>query len=185
MMYFISDLHLGHDRGFIYKQRGFQTIEEHDKTIIANWNKIIKEDDDVYVLGDLIMGNQDIGIALLNQLKGNIYMIRGNHDTENKINRICKETRIKDLGYASTVFYKHICFYLSHYPTITSSLEKGETLREHTINLYGHVHTRNMFFEDIPFMYNVGCNAHNCTPVSMEQIIRDIKEKIEECKTYL
>ena len=28
--------------------------------------------------------------------------------------------------------------------------------------------------------YNVACDAHNCTPVSIEQIYKEIKEKATE-----
>ena len=33
-----SDLHFGHDRGFLYEPRGFSNIEDHDEAVIANWN---------------------------------------------------------------------------------------------------------------------------------------------------
>ena len=33
-----SDLHFGHDRGFLYEPRGFNSPEEHDKGIIKNLN---------------------------------------------------------------------------------------------------------------------------------------------------
>ena len=43
-----SDLHFGHDRGFLYEPRGFDNIEDHDEAVIANWNSVVNEDDDVY-----------------------------------------------------------------------------------------------------------------------------------------
>lgn len=36
MIYFTSDLHFGHDKDFIYKSRGFNSIGDHDNTIIEN-----------------------------------------------------------------------------------------------------------------------------------------------------
>lgn len=35
-MYFTSDLHLNHDKEFIYKNRGFNSINEMNNTIIRN-----------------------------------------------------------------------------------------------------------------------------------------------------
>ena len=40
-----SDLHFGHSQPFLYEPRGFNDIEEHDKTIIENINNIVMEDD--------------------------------------------------------------------------------------------------------------------------------------------
>ena len=54
----------------------------------------------------------------------------------------------------------------------------------HIICLYGHTHQGNKFFtigeEENPFMYNVGVDAHDCTPVSIEEINKDIHEKVNE-----
>ena len=53
MNYFISDLHLGHKNVLKFDNRPFINIEEHDKTIIDNWNSKVNDNDDVYVLGDI------------------------------------------------------------------------------------------------------------------------------------
>ena len=46
-----------------------------------------------------------------------------------------------------------------------------------TINLFGHTHSKDHFYEDTPYMYNVAMDAHNCIPVPLDQIIEEIKEK--------
>ena len=51
-IYLTSDLHLGHDKDFIYKPRGFNSVDEANESIISNWNSIINEDDLVYVMED-------------------------------------------------------------------------------------------------------------------------------------
>lgn len=35
-IWFTSDLHFGHNKSFLYEPRGFNSIEEHDATIIKN-----------------------------------------------------------------------------------------------------------------------------------------------------
>ena len=50
-----SDLHIGHNKEFVYKERGFQSIEEHDRALISNWNELVSPDDLVYVLGDVML----------------------------------------------------------------------------------------------------------------------------------
>ena len=75
-------------------------------------------------------------------------------------------------------------FYMSHFPTITSNLEK-ESLRQCTLNLFGHTHSKNKFFEDKLYMYNVAVDAHNNFPVSIEQVNEEIKMEIGKCISYL
>ena len=41
MIYFTSDLHLDHDKDFIYKERGFEDIHSHNFAILNNWNSFL------------------------------------------------------------------------------------------------------------------------------------------------
>ena len=56
-----SDLHLMHNQEFIYKPRGYDSAVEMSEDLVNKWNEVIHEDDTVYVLGDLIFGDLDIG----------------------------------------------------------------------------------------------------------------------------
>lgn len=80
-IFLTSDLHLGHDKNFIWKARGFNSIEEHDEAIIERWNKTVSKEDEVYILGDLALGSLDNARDRLAQLNGNICWVKGNHDT--------------------------------------------------------------------------------------------------------
>ena len=86
MIYFTSDLHIGHDKEFIWKERGFSSIEEHDKEILKRWNEKITSEDTVYILGDLALGqNENEWDNIFYNLNGDIFFIQGNHDTNRKI----------------------------------------------------------------------------------------------------
>ena len=54
MIFFTSDLHLGHENCIRLCNRPFSSIEEMDETLIENWNRKITGKDTVYILGDLI-----------------------------------------------------------------------------------------------------------------------------------
>ena len=185
-----SDLHFFHNREFLYKPRGFNSIEEHNEIIVQNWNKSIKNTDTVYLLGDLMLNNNEGGIKLLNQLQGKIYYIRGNHCTDNRC-ELYKNTNMIPLcgdffsSWASLEKIKGYSLYLSHYPTMVGSLEDMSPLSKRLINLHGHLHSKNKFYQDIPFMYNVALDAHNNTPVSFDEIIADIEAKKDECLAML
>ena len=178
-----SDLHFGHDREFLWKPRGFNSIEEHDNTIIAIWNSIIDINDDVYILGDLMLNDNEHGLQCLSKLNGHKYFVSGNHDSDIRI-QLYQDIGLKYLGDAKRMRYKGYHFYLSHEPTITANLE-SESLKKCTLNLYGHTHQKTNFYEDRPYMYHVGLDSHGCTPVLLDDIIKQIHDKVEECLAQL
>lgn len=182
MIYITSDLHFCHDKEFLFKTRGFNNIEDHNKIIVSNWNSKVKDEDEVYVLGDLMLKDNDTGIALVRQLKGKIHIILGNHDTSVRIELYKTLPNVVEIVYATQIKYKKLNFYLSHYPTLTGSgnLEK-DLAKEWLINLHGHTHQSTNFYEDnYPFKYCVGLDSHNNQVVSLDQIIEDIKTKVKE-----
>jgi len=184
-IWFTSDLHLGHDREFIYKPRGFNSVYEMNEAIINNFNSTVAMNDDVYILGDLTLGPTVEGIKLIKNLKGNIHIVRGNHDTNNRILEYNKCYNVVEITEGQYFHCARHNFYLNHYPTFTSNLEKSDNLKEHLINLYGHTHQKDNFYNGIPFMYHVGVDSHNCFPVHVDTIITDIKTEIENCKKFL
>jgi calcineurin-like phosphoesterase family protein len=185
MIYFISDTHFNHDREFVYGPRGFESIGEMNEALIKNWNETVTDEDDIYVLGDFFLGtNEEFIHETLMKLNGQIHLIYGNHDTPKKIElyeNTCKN--IKCEGYATKIKYKKREFYLSHYPTLTASLEQDPNRA--VINLFGHTHSKEKFYEDRPYMYNVAADAHDNRPVSIDTIINDFNEKIKECVSFL
>lgn len=189
MIYVTSDWHFNHSRAFIYEPRGFNSVEEMNEAIIERHNSIVKSDDDVYVLGDLCLGGCEPGITARNQslierMNGRLHIVCGNHCTPKRIEmyKMCKN--VVEVVYATMVHYRGYHFYLSHFPTITANLEK-ESLKQCTINLYGHSHQTTNFYNDIPFMYHVGVDSHNCYPVLLDNAIEEMKNKVKECKEQL
>lgn len=181
MIYFTSDFHFCHNRDFIYERRGFSSIEEHDKTIIDNFNSIVTDEDILYILGDVFLDDNEKGMECLQSLKGEKHVILGNHDTNAKIELLKQATIIE--GYANVFEYKKYHFYLSHYPSITSNYDDGDHLRQRVINLSGHTHFKDKFYDDNPYVYNVAVDAHECKPVSIEEILQDIRQKRDSLKS--
>lgn len=53
-----SDLHLGHANIWKseYANRPVSSTEEHDEFLVSNWNETVRPEDVVYVLGDVLYG---------------------------------------------------------------------------------------------------------------------------------
>lgn len=179
-IWYVSDWHFNHNKKFIYEARGFETIYAMNEAIIENHNKYVSQNDIVYVLGDLCLGGGSIENLkqckkMISSMKGELKIILGNHDTAQRTQMYTECWNAEVVGYATMMNFDKFHFYLSHYPTITSNLDYDKPLNQRTLNLFGHTHAETLFYEKNPMMYNVAVDAHLCKPVSMEEIILDIK----------
>lgn len=161
-----------------------------NEAIVENWNKVVKKDDLVYDLGDLALTDLAAALPIIKKLNGTHHWILGNHDTKKKVDVIMEECpMVWEEGYAYVLKEGKYSFYLSHYPTLTANFDDKKFSR-HVINLHGHTHQQtNWLQDDNPFMYHVGMDSHNCTPVHIDEVITDIKNRynaqeqfIEKCK---
>lgn len=180
--FFTSDLHFCHDKEFVWKDRGFKSVDEMNEAIILNWNRVVDEDDVVYVLGDIALGgNEGTSKAkgLLECLNGEIRIIIGNHDTDKRIEEYKKAGNVSSAKFADRIKLKGRSFFLSHYPAETSNLEADP--KACVINLHGHTHHKEKFLYEKPYMYNVGLDAHGMAPVSIDEIIDDFNKKVDDC----
>lgn len=183
-IYVTSDLHFCHNRGFLYEPRGFTNVYDMNEAIVERWNNIVQPDDIVYVLGDIMLNDNDTGLKLLKSLKGEIHIVLGNHDTATREALYKDCWNVAEVALAARLKYKGYHFFMTHYPCFTGNLEK-ESLKQCTCNLYGHTHQQTNFYQDIPFMFHVGVDSHNCTPVHIDQIIEDMNKKVKECVEML
>lgn len=188
-VYFTSDLHLGHNREFIYKNRGFTDIVSHDKAVIDGINEVVTEDDYLWILGDICFGDiskDDERKYFEDLIKincGNVNVIIGNHDSPSKV-EFYKELGWNVVGYAYLLNVKKHPYMLSHYPTLTrNGTYKGELHRE-VINLYGHTHQETPFLieneEEIPLSFHVGVDSNNLRPIEIGEIRKMVHEKYRE-----
>lgn len=167
MIYFTSDLHLGHYNIIKHCNRPFTTIVQMNNTIITNWNNKITKNDEVYVLGDFaFVKDRKECESLLNSLNGKKYLIKGNHD---------KTHVTKANGWMSVDIYKKIRydnykFILMHYPIV-----EWQSKTHGSIMLHGHCHgTLNKKIIDLieGTLIDVGVDYWNFEPVSIDIILK-------------
>ena len=80
MIYYIADMHFGHENVIRFDDRPFADTEQMDEVLIQNWNERITADDTVYVLGDAFWKNEENSIRIMQRLQGHKHLIQGNHD---------------------------------------------------------------------------------------------------------
>lgn len=176
-IYFTSDTHFCHNKDFCYEPRGFKTIEEMNEKIFNNWNSIVTDEDDVYHLGDVMLNDDIQGMMYLENLKGKIHIIRGNHDTDTRVERYKQLDNVVEITYATIIKYGKLHLYLCHYPTLTANYDDDKPWHKNLINLFGHTHQQENFYNNNPYMYHVGVDSHNCKPIEIEEILEEIRQK--------
>ena len=135
-VFLIADLHFG-DSDVInlikddgHPLRPFKSIEEHDATLIENWNRVVTHPSDkVYVLGDVAQKRKDI--ENFGKLNGKKILIKGNHDIYEmkeyaKYFKDIRATHRLDNG-----------ILMSHIPVHSSTFGKA-----HKVNVHGHIHDK-------------------------------------------
>lgn len=195
-IWFIADLHIGHKNILFHQPNRIEPmslkddkdIEGHDSYIVETWLSQTKENDHIYVLGDMIMGSQEFAIRVLNRLKSNgckIHLLVGNHD---------KSIRTMTNMFESIDLIKRVVFkknefefldadfevILSHYP-----LKSWEGKCRGSMNLYGHVHDNALWVdEDDDLCFNVGLDSKysNYRLFSLEEIYAYYVEKLNGMK---
>ncbi|WP_419845594.1 metallophosphoesterase [Candidatus Poriferisocius sp.] len=79
--WYTSDHHFGHSNIIRYCGRPFVDADAMDKEMVARWNDVVADEDEVWILGDLVMGKKDQGLANhVARLRGRKVLVPGNHD---------------------------------------------------------------------------------------------------------
>ena len=169
-----SDWHLNHNKPFIYKARGFKNVQEHNEEIIKRHNSIVLPDDIVYVLGDCSLGTSiEENIEYIKSMNGKKYLAIGNHDTDAKIKAYKEANLFEDIQFAYRIRFKKYEYLMTHYPTLVSNGEGPKPIW----NIHGHDHNFTIF-HDYGHNYDVCMEAHNCYPISLDQIHQEIKASL-------
>lgn len=170
-IFFTSDTHFGHANILKYdvKTRShFRDVNEHDETLIKNWNDLVGPDDTVYHLGDFALCENPN--KYYQRLNGKIHLIKGNHDHRNVLREVRFHT-VNDVLLLKGLNKEGL--FLSHYPHYS-----WPTSGRGCIHLFGHVHEN---FRQVPGLtvtntynknLNVGVNWHRMTPISLDQILK-------------
>ena len=167
-VYFISDLHLGHDCGQTWAKdfREGDTVAETDQWMIDQWNRVVRKRDTVYVCGDVCFDLKSL--PLMDKMYGQKKLILGNHDIFPLAEYQKYFTQV--LAYAR--YKKH---WISHMPLDPYDILDGRVEG----NIHGHLHQNNT---DKWYHYNACVEQCHGVPVNFEHI-RDniqIRKQMEE-----
>ena len=174
MIYFTSDLHLGHENIIKHCDRPFQNADEMDEALISNWNACVTNNDTVYILGDLIFRSRKRPEEYLTQLTGKKHLIIGNHDrswiSECDLNRYFES--VSNLLYISDGIRQ---ITLCHYPMMSWPHA------QRCYMVFGHIHSNTdadfwPLIENSEKMLNAGVDVNHFKPATFDEMVENNKE---------
>lgn len=171
-VFFTADTHFDDENLRMYENRPFANVAEMNAAIIRNWNAVVSDEDEVFLVGDVGSGEY---VPLL---KGKKYLIKGNHD-------LLPNDEYRKMGFAEVYDYPIVYndfWIVSHEPMYVC-------MNMPYANIFGHVHSNPIYTTVSPRSYCVSVDRTEFAPVEFTRIAVEVaaadkaeKEKSEKVK---
>ena len=192
-VFFTSDPHLEHD--LVARLRGFSTSEAHDAELAHKWDATVRDEDVVWVMGDLCAGGSAAtkrALTWISRRRGVKHLVPGNHCAVHPRNR---DAHRWQRTYLEVAFESVQPFarrriagqdvLLSHFPYVGDSgpEERYTQYRlpcEGLPIIHGHTHSRSRYSQVDHYVgegvtllvpqVHVGLDAWDLTPAPLEAV---------------
>jgi calcineurin-like phosphoesterase family protein len=167
--YFIADNHFYHPEIITICGRPFVNCDAMHECMIRYWNDTVKENDEVYVVGDFATATLEEIRDVLKQLNGKKYLVLGNHDTHT----IAEYYMIGfDKVYDCPIILDGF-WIVSHEPMFMNNSIPY-------VNIFGHVHNSPLYYDYGKKHFCVCAERIGYKPISFATIRETIGK--EYCK---
>ena len=161
-VFFISDTHFGDHRVLNLYPRPFASVAAMDAEMIARWNAIVGDQDEVWHLGDFARTAAQAA-AILACLNGRKRLVLGNNDPQPQ-----------PAGWASIASYAELPLdgadlVLCHYP-----FRRWKGMDRGSVNLHGHSHGR---LKPLPRQFDVGVDVRDFRPVTLAELLPPTQQR--------
>lgn len=148
------------------KLRPWTTAAEMDEELIKRYNEVVRPQDKVYILGDVVM--KDKNLPIVARLNGHKRLVRGNHDME--------KTKLY-MQYFEEIYGVRVldAMILSHIPLHPDSMTP-----RYATNIHGHLHAgevKDMNGLPDSRYFNVSVEQTDFAPISIEELRVRIQAK--------
>jgi calcineurin-like phosphoesterase family protein len=176
MRFFTSDPHFGHQNIITYCNRPYHNVAQMNADLVARWNSVVTEQDEVVVTGDLAMGVLEESLEWASKCVGNKILVPGNHDRPWKGKKRGSPELYVAAGFTIVDDYEPFTLAgqrveVSHFPFVTGEPDdafddKFAAFRPKSNGqwlIHGHVHNR---WHQHGRMINVGVDSWGGYPVA-------------------
>jgi calcineurin-like phosphoesterase family protein len=162
-----SDQHFFHKNIIEFSERPYDSVEQMNEYLIANYNDYVGEDDICIWVGDVgFKGNSFIN-EHLDQCNGYKILIVGNHDFNGK--------KLRNLNFDEThliytVDYPDVSMVFTHYPM--------DNIPWPWVNIHGHLHAFPNPDTGHLLHINVNCEVQEYKPRLLDDIVKQAKMRV-------
>lgn len=168
---FTSDLHFGHENIVEFRNEvhgtNFRDATDMNEWLVASWNSMVRPRDTVWVLGDVVWGNENL--KWLKELNGSKKLILGNHDLERGHYYLKGYMKYFDEIYGVKKKYG---FVMTHVPVHPNELQ----YRSWRNNVHGHIHHKDKMLES-PQYINVNVDVRDGFPVTLDRLRMELGDE--------
>ena len=175
--FFIGDPHFGHFNCIAHDKRPFSSVEEMNACMVERWNSRVTHDDRVYVLGDMAYAGTKKKerelIPIIQQLNGEIVLVRGNHDYLLTAAYRSLFSSVQDYLVTQSGEYRLVLF---HYPIACYYAQ-----HRGAIHIYAHVHNNPVIPPIRGSVCVSACRPYmDYTPRTLEELMPHILATLKE-----
>jgi calcineurin-like phosphoesterase family protein len=172
--FFTSDTHFDDEYAMQYFNRPFQSMDEMNAVMVERWNKVVREEDLVYHLGDFTLKNLSHFTKWAHQLNGQIKILPGSHD-QPWLEDFIPSEKIQVLAPLISVEFPELSIsgrpqviVLCHY-----SMQVWYQSNQGSWHLFGHSHGK---LRGIGLSFDVGVDCTDFAPLALEQVASKIAQ---------
>ena len=168
MKFYTSDLHFDHSNMLEYEHRPWDTVEKMNEGLLFRINNKVGVNDELYILGDFTLRSTRSAVEEFRNgiICDHVHLITGNHDYFAK--RAWASELFESIQPYKEIYDEGHKLILCHFPILYWN---GMDNDEHSIHLYGHMHSRKDMQHPHPDAFNVGVDVNDWYPVTLKELL--------------
>lgn len=139
--------------------RPWDNPDDMDEALVSNWNSVVRPDDRVYLLGDVVINRRCL--STLGRLMGRKVLVKGNHDIFQLKDYLPYFDDIRAYVVKKSSAGQKVI--MSHIPIHPDSLGRFG------VNIHGHLHSNKI---DDPRYICVSVEHTDFTPVEFSELLK-------------
>jgi len=166
MKFVTADQHFNHKNIIQFCQRPFKDVNEMNDTLIMNWNSKVKENDTVYVLGDMIW--QEPVEQILIRLSGQIIYVPSMEYSHEFILKKYPQ-RFEKIEPLLTIKQNNVYITFCHY-----CMRTWPKSHYNSWHCYAHSHGK---LDSVGKSWDVGVDNNNFFPLSFDELAKIMENR--------